>query len=97
MALKQVFELEISGLPVSSGDIDIFIKRVQARVLKVDPDIKIEVYNFAGIRYRMHWYGKPVVLGEVDTMYRQAVRYSNKYLEKWEMKIVVGYKEEETG
>lgn len=97
MEIKPEFEFVVAGRPLPGKDLDRFIARVTLKAERLDPNVKQDSRSFARIRYSLRWYGKLVDLGYIDTFYGQIVRYSNQYLENWELAIKVDYTEREEG
>ena len=95
MGMKPEFEIVIGCDIPSMENRDIFIRLIQSRALRLDPEVKYDFTHFAGLKCALRWYGNIVDFGYIDNFYDSVKRYSDKYLGKWELFIKVKYIEKE--
>lgn len=89
------FDVKVTGNPLPGKDTSVFIKRVNARVIRLDPYAVYDYTTFAQVRYGMRWYGKITDMGFIDNFYKSVVSYAEKYLINWMFHITVKYTESE--
>jgi len=89
------FTVEIAGSIKQGKDIDIFVRRAHASILKIDSDAQLEIINFARLNYKFVWTGIVKFINNVDNTYIQSKKYTEEFLEKWVYKILVEYDEKQ--
>jgi len=97
MITEHYFKIEVSGDPKTDTSIVKVIGLTHMRMIKVDPDVKLNEINFAGLSYRLTWEGIPRDITKIDLAYRSAIRYAISYLKNWEINIKIRYRESEKG
>lgn len=95
MSKTHEFVLKVTGNPLPGKDTSVFIKRVHARALRLDPNVAYEYRRFARIRYGMEWHGEIIDMGFIDNFYKSVVLYAQKYLSNWVFEMKVKYTESE--
>lgn len=95
MVKPHEFDVKVTGNPLPGKDTSVFIKRVHARALRLDPNVVYDYTTFAQVRYGMKWYGKITDMGFIDNFYKSVVIYADRYLLNWEFQMIVKYSESE--
>jgi len=95
MSKPHEFEVKVTGNPLPGKDTSVFIKRVHARALRLDPNVVYDYRTFARIRYGMEWHGEIIDMGFIDNFYKSVVSYAEKYLLNWVFHIKIKYVESE--
>ena len=87
------FLISVAGTPKTEYDLERFKRLSHVKILKINPDTKLDETNFARINYKFEWSGDIKNWSALTYAHRAILEYSDKYLDKWEYDIKINLKE----
>ncbi len=95
MGVENKFTIEVSGKPLQGMDIEVTIRTLHRAMLKINPEVLLEEFNFARINYRFKWSGRTVFIEQVDDAWNRIRKIVPQKLESWMYSIKLSYTEKE--
>jgi len=93
MALESRFEIKITGNKLFGRDLDKLKLKIESFVRKLDPKFRANEYIFMDRGYRIILTGEPVFFDVIDLIQRKIRTYTEVYLTKWKVSIIINLKE----
>lgn len=85
------FTLNISGVPLKSGSVELLLGILKNRFEKFSKDHQVNWTHFGKLEYRIEVKGTPGDFPYLDNMIKGVQLYTPRYLDKWKIDIVVDY------
>ncbi len=88
-------KISIAGSPLEGKSLDLFEWQVLQKMAKSTTDSEVERYKFAMLHYRYEFTAVDLDMNKIDTLHKQIMALTRRYLAKWTYAININYQETE--